>query len=71
MITIPRALLEQALPLQMSLRDYFAAKAMQAFLVNPLPSKETAEKFKGFTVAEFISTRSYEMADEMLKAREL
>ena len=55
----------------MSLRDYFAAKAMHAFLVCPLPSKETAEKFKGFTVAEFISTRAYEMADEMLKARQV
>ena len=66
-----RALLEQALPLQMSLRDYFAAKAMHAFLNSQLPSKEVAEKFKGFTVAELISTRAYEMADEMMKAREI
>lgn len=54
----------------MTLRDYFAAKAMQSFLVAGPPSSELADKFKGFTVAEFVSTRAYEMADEMLKARE-
>lgn len=56
--------------LKKTLRDYFAAKAMQSFLMCPPPSKDAAEKFKGFTVAEYISTKAYEMADEMLKARE-
>ena len=50
----------------MTLRDYFAAKAMQALLQNP--------KYGGIIgVNNFSSERakeSYEMADAMLKARE-
>jgi hypothetical protein len=44
----------------MSLRDYFAAKAMQEWLV------ETSEEISVTQIANF----SYEMADAMLKARE-
>jgi len=46
----------------MTLRDYFAAKAMQGWLANPKTEYGTSyEKFaKVF----------YEMADEMMKARE-
>lgn len=46
----------------MTLRDYFAAKAMQVFLRNLQPHE----------VDEFYSTwadDAYEMADAMLKAR--
>jgi len=44
----------------MTLRDYFAAKAMQEWLV------ETSEEISVTQIANF----SYEMADAMLKARE-
>lgn len=45
----------------MTLRDYFAAKAMQGALANP-EVKETAEAR---------SEWAYEIADAMLKAREV
>jgi hypothetical protein len=46
----------------MTLRDYFAAKAMQGMCVGaPVPQKGELK---------LIATRSYEMADAMLKARE-
>ena len=45
----------------MTLRDYFAAKAMQAVLSRP-----TA----GLLHAEDIAPAAYMMADQMLKARE-
>ena len=44
----------------MTLRDYFAAKAMQSYFEpDDLPAQ-----------FGFIAKRAYEMADEMLKARE-
>lgn len=43
----------------MSLRDWFAGKAMQGLLASDVEA----------TLAEFAS-RSYQVADEMLKARE-
>jgi hypothetical protein len=46
----------------MTLRDYFAAKAMQAMLAHP-DSKETAPP-------QTYANASYIMADAMLKARE-
>lgn len=48
----------------MTLRDYFAAKAMQCFLSQPL--SDGAEWKEDYI--EIIATDSYEMADEMLKA---
>ena len=45
----------------MTLRDYFAAKAMQAYLSGP--------DRDSFTFDEW-AVPSYEMADAMLKARE-
>ena len=45
----------------MTLRDYFAAKAMQALLAQNLGSAIRDELLAGF---------SYAMADAMLKARE-
>jgi len=44
----------------MSLRDYFAAKAMQGMLSEP-SLRATPEEF---------ATESYKVADAMLKARE-
>ena len=55
--------LETSLPLQgMNLRDYFAAKAMQAYLMFP----EQAWHSDAFRAA---ARSSYEMADAMLCAR--
>ena len=44
----------------MTLRDYFAAKAMQGMLSEP-SLKATPEEF---------ASKSYELADAMMKARE-
>ncbi|MCG8709228.1 hypothetical protein JHU04_002468 [Brenneria sp. 4F2] len=46
----------------MSLRDYFAAKAMQAWL-SQIPPEEMEDMMRRW------SENSYEMADAMLKAR--
>jgi len=46
----------------MSLRDYFAAKAMQAMLSE---DPDYHQKYKFFDLADF----SYQCADAMLKAR--
>jgi len=47
----------------MTLRDYFAAKAMQAVISN-LKEAFSPEEFNGLSVV------FYQMADAMLKARE-
>ena len=47
----------------MSLRDYFAAKAMQGAFSSPIASS-VSEKI-------YIATHAYAMADAMLKARDL
>lgn len=47
----------------MTLRDYFAAKAMQAILSE---APDYHQKYKFFDLADF----SYQCADAMLKARE-
>jgi hypothetical protein len=44
----------------MTLRDYFAAKAMQGFMGSSWNNK----------TFESISTKAYQIADAMLKARE-
>jgi hypothetical protein len=51
----------------MTLRDYFAAKAMQAYIQAHIAG-QTALEGEGFDRA--ISKWSYETADAMLKARE-
>jgi hypothetical protein len=57
--------------LGMDLRDYFAARAMQAFLSNELIYKAYAKKKNGSTeLEENLSVGSYQIADTMLKARE-
>jgi hypothetical protein len=45
----------------MTLRDYFAAKAMQGWQSNPVPND---------TPIQDVAAWSYRMADAMLKARE-
>ena len=55
----------------MTLRDYFAAKAMQAMLASPeLMVVVTASEALGENARERITTLSYKYADAMLKARE-
>lgn len=51
--------------LGMSLRDYFAAKAMQAMICN-----NSIVDIVNRDVTEYVSIRSYLFADDMLKARE-
>lgn len=48
----------------MTLRDYFAAKAMQGILVN------TERNEFSFGKVDEIASKAYELADEMLRARE-
>ena len=51
----------------MTLRDYFAAKAMQAFAMDEAINKEAETAPDWY---KMIATASYDMADAMLKARE-
>lgn len=52
----------------MTLRDYFAAKAMQSVLISKHYDSYTGNN--GLPVPEFIAKESYEIADEMLKQRD-
>ena len=55
----------------MTLRDYFAAKAMQAMLASPeLMVVVTADQVLGENAKQRISNLSYQYADALLKARE-
>jgi hypothetical protein len=47
----------------MSLRDYFAAKALQGLLAHPCPDDKRLHPGLG------MAARAYEYADAMLKAR--
>ena len=51
----------------MTLRDYFATKAMQAFAMDEAINKEAETAPDWY---KMIATASYDMADAMLKARE-
>ena len=53
----------------MTLRDYFAAKAMQGMFANPDDSHENYDLSYEDYVKE-IARCSYKMADAMMKARE-
>jgi hypothetical protein len=57
-------------PFGMSLRDYFAAKAMHAYL-HPNKTKDVVEKASQLQISfsEQIAGRAYEIADAMLEAR--
>ena len=52
----------------MTLRDYFAGKALQGLLSNPKLEKQILAQ--GGCVSGWIETSAYGFADEMLKARE-
>lgn len=54
----------------MSLRDYFAAKAMQGFIANSLTMQVISDNFPN-EGDEYIAEQSYGIADAMLKQREL
>jgi hypothetical protein len=59
----------QAIDKGMTLRDYFAAKAMQGMFANPDDSHENYDlDYDSYT--KEISRCAYVMADAMLKARE-
>jgi hypothetical protein len=47
----------------MDLRDYFAAKAMQALITN--------FEFKGTQIIDITPINAYQIADAMMKAREV
>jgi hypothetical protein len=56
----------------MTLRDYFAAKAMQSLLTNEtlyLSTVSIAEK-AGMSIEAALTQMAYQVADAMLKARE-
>ena len=54
----------------MNLRDYFAAKAMQASMASPeLMKVVTSHEVIGGDAAERLATMSYKYADAMLKER--
>lgn len=52
----------------MTLRDYFAAKAMQGLLANPKLQNEILKQ--GGCLGGWIETSAYGFADAMMKARE-
>lgn len=56
---------QSALMQGMELRDYFAAKAMQAIISN---SDQTSISFD--EVGDWVGSYAYEVANSMLKARE-
>jgi hypothetical protein len=57
----------------MTLRDYFAAKAMQASLANQEMWTNLISDYKSFgnglTALEYVAKEAYELADAMLKQR--
>lgn len=53
----------------MTLRDYFAAKAMQAMFSSPQAMAAAASNTKNQAATVFLAIASYEMADAMLQAR--
>lgn len=64
----PNDLMHQNLPMSgMTLRDYFAAKAMQGAFSNETVMKVAAQQGG---MAAFIADFAYDMADAMLKQRE-
>lgn len=63
----PRSELFETFAIQgMSIRDYFAAKAMQADISNYTDSPKFG---KDFWTTENIAERAYNMADAMIKER--
>ena len=55
-------------PKGMTLRDYFAAQALQGFL--PDAFQEAPDNYPAKRLAPFWAAMAYQLADEMMKARE-
>ena len=53
-----------------TLRDYFAAKAMAAYIQDVEEQKFWGEEYCIETMLQFTAERAYEQADAMLIARE-
>lgn len=53
----------------MTLRDYFAARALQGFIAHGKKPYAQTDEDKEKTVAQYLSEQSYYLADAMLKAR--
>ncbi|EOG3639692.1 hypothetical protein ABR847_007785 [Enterobacter hormaechei] len=54
----------------MSLRDYFAAKAMQSIVSSPKEMESLIDVLGAKTAYAKVSETAYVIADEMLRARE-
>ncbi len=54
----------------MTLRDYFAAKAMQTLMADTEAKRQLVSIGMGEKISECLSHMAYQMADTMLKARE-
>ncbi len=54
----------------MSLRDYFAAKAMQIQMANKKEMNFWASEYSIEEMWEFCARNAYDMADAMIKARD-
>jgi hypothetical protein len=54
----------------MSLRDYFAARALPGILSMVAAGKHDTTDFTGLSATEVLARDSYRLADAMLKARE-
>lgn len=53
----------------MSLRDYFAAKAMQSTMLNDEEQKYWVQDYSPEEAAQFTAKRAYEYADAMIAER--
>lgn len=54
----------------LSIRDYFAAKAMQGIIGAPkLDASDWPKEWAGKSVGECVAIAAYQYADEMLRAR--
>lgn len=53
----------------MSLRDYFAAKAMQAIVGNHEAMKEISNKKEGKAIKSIVAEQCYALSDAMLEQR--
>jgi hypothetical protein len=61
----------------MTLRDYFAAKAMNGYISGVLSDHSMSERVlnasnaRGLTSEQYFANKSYDVADAMLRARAL
>jgi hypothetical protein len=65
----PTATLAQKTEGGMTLRDYFAAKAMQAIVLDHVEQRYWGTEYGIDEMLTFTAERAYQQADAMLKAR--